>query len=164
VLWSRDVTTVEPTASVPYARGVAPAVPTPLGADLLRREASALARYVLGRDAAPALLERYVAAHEHLDVGAVRREDTTVLDFALAHPWSLASLDSATALLRPHALLHRKALLMTAILETTPEHADAFLPRAVGWPALAWLAVRVGCSTAAHLVVGVPLLLVLRHR
>ena len=158
------MTTRALAASPPYSGDVGSSVPASRDVEALRREGSALARCLLGRDAAPELLQRYADAHAHLDVGAASREDVAGLDFAVAHRWSLASLDAATALLRPHALLHRKALLMTAILETTPEHADAFLPRTMGWLGLAWLAVRAGCSTVGHLVVGVPLLLALRRR
>lgn len=122
-----------------------------------------LSRYILGRDASPELLERYVGAHAHLDVGATDAEHA-VLEFAVIHPWSLPCLDAAVALVRPQALLHRKALLMTAILETTPEHADAFLPRAASLPRLAWLGVRVAVSTAAQLLVGLPLLALVGRR
>lgn len=124
-----------------------------------------LSRYILGGgDASLALLQRYADAHVHLDVGGATTSDRATLAFALAHPWLLPSLDAAAAFVRPQALLHRKALLMTAILEASPDHADLFLPRVAGWLALGWLGARVAFSTVVHLAVGLPLLLTIERR
>jgi hypothetical protein len=132
--------------------------------DALLAEASALGAYVVGGDVEPDLLERYVAAHAHLDIATGEPDDVAVLEFAVRHRVTLPCLDAACALVRPSALLHRKALLMAAILETTPRYAERFLPRSTGWVALIALGARVGVTTVLQLVVGLPLLAFLRGR
>jgi hypothetical protein len=130
----------------------------------LRVEADALGRYVLGRPVPAELAERYVVAHDHVAMDESSPGDRAILRFALAHRAALPCLDAAAALVRPHSLLHRKALLMTAILEASPDAADDFLPRSVGWLRLITLGATVGVATIAQLTVGMPLLLVLQRR
>jgi hypothetical protein len=73
----------------------------------------------------------------------------------------LGPLDAGAALLDPDHQLRRRLVLMTAILETTPENCDLFLPRdhtlldAIG----AWIGALVVAPLKA--VVGVPLFFLL---
>ena len=137
---------------------------SPHASAALASEGAALGRYVLDRPIGPELIDRYVTAHEHLDVGDSGNGDLAVVSFAIAHPAALPYLDAAAALVRPQALLHRKALLMTAILEASPLYADEFLPRSVGWLGLAWLGTRVAVATVFQVAIGLPLLLLLLRR
>jgi len=130
----------------------------------LRAEAAALGRHILGRPVDSEFVERYVAAHAHLPLEARDPGDAAVLDFALAHPVFLPCLDAAAALTRPEALLHRKAILLAAILEASPRYADQFLPRTVGWPGLLGLGLGIGMTTAFQLAVGLPVLALVGRR
>ena len=116
-------------------------------------EARCLSRYLLGSDAAPALIDRYVQACTVL-FPVVAASDAGLLALALRRPVLLAPIDSALALLRPKSVLRQKLLLMAAILETTPEYADRFLPRAPGIAGLVALVAWVGLKSALLVPIG----------
>ena len=83
--------------------------------------------------------------------------------FARRHPWSLPLLDAATGFARPGALLRKKILLATAVLEATPDHVEFFLrpPRS---KAMTFMGVGAhGATALAKIGLGLPLLLVLRR-
>ena len=124
----------------------------------LRREASALGRLVLRREIESEFVDRYVAAHTHLFTEALPSREAALVAFAMRHPMLLPSLDAAAALVRPGSLLHRKGLLMAAILEASPRYADEFLPRRAGVPQLVVLCVQTGITTLVRLAIGIPLL------
>jgi hypothetical protein len=136
----------------------------PLSDDTLHAEALALGRFIVGRPIAPALVDRYVEAHRHLFEEEADGRDRELVAFAARHPRLLPSLDAALALTRPDALLHRKALLMAAILEASPDHADDFLPRTRSLAGLVALGARVGLRSAVEVAIGLPLLAVLGRR
>jgi hypothetical protein len=120
-------------------------------------------RYLVDTEPPTKAVELYLAAQQHHFREPLGRQDRSVLQFALRHPWALGSLEAACALLNPSALLRRKLLLAAAILEVSPECADRFLPefsRAYVLPfRLAWLLLRAGLKLA----VGVPLLALARR-
>lgn len=124
----------------------------------LRTEARALARYLLRLDPAPALVERYADACAVLFPDPPTRADDALLRFAVRHPRLIAPLDAAAAIVLPGALLRRRILVMAAILETTPEHAERFLPRARSPLALFLILLRTALAGALHVAVGLPLL------
>ena len=97
--------------------------------DTLDAEAHLFARYLLGCAPEPELVARYRAASRTLWPAPPSRRDAALLAFVRRHPWSVGPLDAAAALLDPGGLLRSKILVTSAILETTPAHADAFLPR-----------------------------------
>lgn len=98
--------------------------------DGLAAEGRMFGRYLVGRVPPVGVVERYVAASRTL-FPAPAAPDATVVAFARRHPWSVGFLDAAAGFLRPGSLLRSKILVMAAILEATPEHADDFLPRPV---------------------------------
>jgi hypothetical protein len=126
----------------------------------LREEAVRFGRYLIGAPPSAELVDRYARAHAH--VGGLRESptpgDEAVLAFLRAHPWSLPLLDGGTALVGGAPLLRRKLLVMTAILETTPEHAEATLPaEGVSLPRLALRLGRAGVTAAVKLGAGAVL-------
>lgn len=130
----------------------------------LRTEAVTLGRFIVGRPIEVEFVDRYVAAHTHLAMEARQQGDDAVVNFAMAHPVLLPPLDAAAALVRPQSLLHKKALLMSAILEASPAYAAEFLPRQAGWIGLLGLIAHVGVVTICQLLIGVPLLTIVGRR
>jgi hypothetical protein len=125
--------------------------------EALAREAWTLTRYLVGGAADDALAARYVAAVRALFGDAGDPHDRRVLAFALAHHWSLGPLDAAAGLLRPRGALRRRLHLVSALLETTPSFAPAFLPRPVTRPRLLWELARAGLTAGGKLAVGLVL-------
>jgi hypothetical protein len=123
----------------------------------LLREAAVLTRLIVGRQADPEFAHRYVAAHRLLLPESIEPVDAALISMAMHRPWLLPCIDTALALRRPDALLHRKSMLMAAILEASPQFADDFLPRQTGLIALAWLGLRIGATTAVQLAIGLPI-------
>lgn len=136
----------------------------PMSDDVLRAEARGFARYLVGRDPVEGQVERYVAACRTHFTAALAPEDAAVLGWVRRHPWSIGPLDAAAGLLRPGGMLRNRILLMAAILETTPEFADHFLPRHVGVLALVIRVAAAGCVAVANAIVGALLLRVVARR
>jgi len=131
--------------------------------DELRTEAIVFGRYLVDREPSHDLIERYRRANEELFAGH-GGEDAAVLAFARTHPWSVPMLDAAAGLRGGASLLRKKLLVMTAILETTPEYVERTEPRSVGLPLLAVRLGVAGARTAFHAATGLALTAALRRR
>lgn len=95
--------------------------------DDLRAEGQRFGRYLLGDELAPLLVDRYVAAMRSLEL-SIDRRDRDLLDLVKHHPRLLGLVDGGLALRRPQSAIRTKLLVMSAILEATPEHMAAFDP------------------------------------
>lgn len=131
--------------------------------DPLRTEALVFGRYLVERDPSEELVDRYRRANEHL-FGSPGNEDRVTIEFAVRHPWSLPMLDAAAGLTNTAPLLRKKLLVMTAIVETTPELVDRTQQEAVGLPRLALRVGLAGARTAFHVATGLALSALLRRR
>ena len=127
------------------------------GSAELAAEARRFARYLVGRDPAPALVDRYVAACRTLFPERPEPGDAAVLAFVRRHGWSVGPLDAAAGLRRPGGALRSRILVMAAILETSPEFADDFLPRHLGPVALVLRVAGAGTIAVLEAMVGLPL-------
>jgi hypothetical protein len=132
--------------------------------DELRTEARVFGRYLVDREPAEELIERYCRANELLFAPDASDADNSVVDFARRHPWAIAMLDAAAGLTAHDSLLRKKLLVMTAILETTPELVDKTEQRAVGLPELALRIGAAGARTAFNAAAGLALSAVVRRR
>lgn len=138
--------------------------------DELRTEAIVFGRYLVDREPAEDLIDRYRRANETLfgaEIGGARGAsdaDRAVLDFARRHPWSVPMLDAAAGLTGKAPLFRKKLLVMTAIIETTQEFVDRTEQQAVGLPRLAVRLGVAGARTAFHVATGLALSAVLRRR
>lgn len=119
-------------------------------------EGRRLARHLIGRPVALDILARYQQAH--LKRAADLAGDSPALALFRRRPWLLPFLDAGCARWRPDDPLRRKLLLMTAILECTPRHAERFLPEHRGFWALALRVVWHGARSMA-LLAGARLML-----
>jgi hypothetical protein len=124
-------------------------------------EARTISRYLVGRDCAPAMIERYTKGRA-LITGASGNDE--VIEFGLRRPWSLPFLDAAAAIIPGGEALRARVLLMAAVLETSPDFATDFFPREVNRERLVMELVTSSLAAGARLAVGVPLLLLVRRR
>jgi hypothetical protein len=107
----------------------------------LRKEAEVFGRYLVGERPSAALVERYRAA-----------------------PWSVSLLDAAAGLTDGGSLLRKKLLVMTAIVETTPELVTKTEPRAVGLPTIALRVGVAGVRTVFEVAAGLALSAMVKRR
>jgi hypothetical protein len=129
-------------------------------ADALEAEARAVGRYIIGRPIDEQCRLRYARAVVSGVVPLDERSER-LLRRAIAHPWLLGLLDGAAAIEHPSGPLRRRFLLMFAILETSPEYSELFLPRNLTWRdafSLAW----TGARGVGRGIAGVLLLRLLR--
>ena len=102
--------------------------------------------YLLRKPPSELLVARYAAAMEVLHPH-VNQSDGRLLRLVQDHVQVLSLVDSGLALVRPDSVIRTKLLVMSAILEATPEHADSFLPvgRSTGYvPYAAYVGLRAG--------------------
>ncbi len=127
----------------------------------LRTEARVFGRYLVGEALSEVLVERYCAAnHAIVEVHG----DDAIVAYARQHPWSVSLLDAAAGLTAASSLLRNKLLVMTAIVETTPELVAKTEPRAVGLPQLAVRLGVAGVRTAFEVAAGLALSTVVKRR
>jgi hypothetical protein len=123
----------------------------------LAGEARLFGRYLVGREPADDHVARYVAASRTHFSSPLAPDDAAILAWVRRHPWSIGMLDGAAGLLRPGGALRNRILQMAAVLESTPEFADHFLPRQVGPLALLARVGVAGTIAVLQALVGAPL-------
>jgi hypothetical protein len=121
---------------------------------ILQTEARVFSRYLVGRNPPDELIDRYEKANGILFAEPCDRRDAALIGFVGRHPWSVSFLDAASGLLRPSGLLRGKILTMGAILETSPEFADDFLPREEHPAAFVFHLLILGVVAVACVVLG----------
>jgi hypothetical protein len=127
----------------------------------LEAEAHIFGRYLVGGTPEAAVVARYCAASRALWPAPPDARDAALLDFVRRRPWSVGPLDAAAALLDPGGRFRSKILVMSALLEATPAHADDFLPRSASAPALLWRLASSGTVAVLQAMVGTLLYLLL---
>jgi hypothetical protein len=93
-----------------------------------RTEAELFGRHLLGVAPNNFCISLYIQAMEKLPL-SLDPQDQRVLQFMMRRPWSIAPLDAGLAVLRNNSAVRRMIYTMLAILETSPEYCDRFLPR-----------------------------------
>jgi hypothetical protein len=85
------------------------------------REARTFARYVVGGEASPWLVERYARAHDtRPQLRAATTFDRWQAWLAARHPIATLLMDGPGRFVAPRSLLRRKLILVTALLEVAP--------------------------------------------
>ena len=122
----------------------------------MRRECRLFAVYLAGRQPSEEIVARYAAGWSR--VRPQGRSGSAALRAVERRPALLPFLDAACALRRGDDPLRRKLLLLTAILETSPEFANDFLPRHRPLPALLAELLWNGARAVAKTTIGLLLL------
>jgi hypothetical protein len=123
----------------------------------LREEARRFARYPLACDPGPQVIESYARAHGVLFEGPAAPREAALIRFCRRHPRSLPFLDAAAGVLAPEALLRKKLLVLSALLETTPRFVDRYLPAPRGKVALILELLGLGALAGLRFLVGAAL-------
>jgi len=92
----------------------------------MHRECDALSRYLIGRPCPVDVADRYLRALDELDL-ALSPVEHGVWNAACAFRPLLACLDAGVALWHRDGAIRRRLLVMFALLEASPAHADRFL-------------------------------------
>ena len=129
----------------------------------LSREVASFTRYLVGRPATEDLVARYEHALGVLHLGLPATPfEGRLLQVSARHPLATEMLDTACAFLARDSLLRRRLFVLAGLLETEPSYADRFVCQPPGRLAVLVRLAGSGLRSAAHLVLGVPLLLAIR--
>jgi len=126
----------------------------------MNRECDALARHLVGRPCPDDVAARYERAVRDLDLRLSPWEQA-VWSAACRFQPLLACLDAGVALWDREGMVRRRLLVMFALLEATPDHADRFLFAPRGFVAHARTVGRCFLAPFA-MVLGTPLGVVCR--
>jgi hypothetical protein len=119
-------------------------------------ECRIIGNYLVGKPLPPELSQRYIDAHGIL-FPSEAATDLSLVRFVRRYPWSLPFLDARLGFLKSDSLLRQKILLMTAILEATPEFTEFFLPNPMSRCKLFFCLIRYGVSAVTKLLIGLIL-------
>ena len=120
-----------------------------------RAEALSFGRYLAGSWPSETDLALYLQALETRPFDTTDRDRRT-LDFVVRHPRVLGIIDGGLALRRPQSVVRQRLLLMAAILEASPAHAEQFLPMGRS-PLYVFYVGFVGIRAAVRGVIGAVL-------
>jgi len=131
---------------------------------ILKQEAYLYTRYLLECEPIEEIVQRYIIANQKLGTDKVCLGDDNILKFSRSHPCSIPFLDAAAGLIQPELLLRKKIYIMAALLEASTRYADYFLPRSLSVLSLsAQITVSV-ISSGLKMLIGIPLLFIIRRR
>jgi hypothetical protein len=94
--------------------------------DILEKESRIFTRYLTGRDVTSQAGRLYRAATHGSNPDD---DDKKLLNFMVAHPWSIGLIDAGLVFHRPASEARRRLYVMLAILEASTEYCDIFLPK-----------------------------------
>lgn len=92
-------------------------------------EARLFTRHITGNEATQQTVARYVKLITPIAQSDNNPADQKLLTWVVARPWSLPFLDSYAAFFKPQSELRHRLYVLFAILESSPEFADSFLPQ-----------------------------------
>jgi len=108
------------------------------------------ARSLIGHEPSQPIIDRYIAAHEHV----LTPQADSIVAFVRRCPWSLPLLDAACAWREPDGLLRRKMIVTVALLETAPQHREAFVYEPRGKVAYMTRCFTLGVSASIKVLLG----------
>ena len=94
-------------------------------------EAGLLGRYLIRIPPNNRVTLLYAKAMSTMDI-QMEPVDQRLWNMIMHYPFTLRIIDSGLAVIRPNSAVRRKIYTMLAILETSPEYCDYFLPQAFG--------------------------------
>lgn len=132
------------------------------GGNAVARECRVFTRYLIRAKPSAAIVARYSAACGVL-LGT-GRSATSLEELVRRHPALLGIAEAGCGFVARDHALRKKLLILTAILEATPEHADRFLPPRGLRPLIHLELLLTGMRAALKTAVGIPLVLMVGGR
>lgn len=93
----------------------------------LTHEAELLTKYLTGRPATAQVVDLYAKAMHNLSL-PLNATESKYWDFMMRNEWSIGCIDGAMALRNPKGNIRQKIFILFAILESTTDYSDLFLP------------------------------------
>lgn len=122
----------------------------------LDTEVDSIARYLINSPVTSNhIYELY--AHSIESVPHASKNEEKLLSIAFKHPWLIPFFDSGLVFVRPYSELRRRIYTMFALLESTPEHADKFLAKKLGFGGVLY-AIWAGIRDVFRTIVGIIIL------
>jgi len=91
-------------------------------------EAKVFGRYLINQKPGAAAVNLY-AANIKASGTTYTKKEKKLLRLCLNHPWLTGLVDGGLAIVNPTSALRRRIYIMLAILESSPDYANYFLPR-----------------------------------
>lgn len=123
------------------------------------REALVFGSYLISQKLSPNTIQIYQKACSQLKLTQSNR----VVDLCVRFPRLIGFLEAAIAILAPNHLLRKKLIVLSAIIETTPDHHQLYLPKNYSVFFVVRLC-RLGLKIVFQASIGIPLFLVLEKR
>jgi len=118
------------------------------------REYPIFSRYLLGEPGAERLRDHYEAAARRLAASAFSPRSAATIATVLANPNQLPYADAACGFLDPENTLRRRLIVLTAVLEASPEHTRHFLHQGENRPDVFRALAMIGLRSAWYTVIG----------
>ena len=122
------------------------------------REFAIFSRYLLGEPGAERLKPHYEAAARRLAASAFSPRSTATMAMVLAKPSALPYIDAACGFVDPANTLRRRLIVLTAVLEASPEHTRHFLHQGENRAQIFRTLAIIGLQSAWHTSVGAVML------
>ncbi len=90
------------------------------------REARIITHYLLRRPVTDTVADLYISSVRR---NAMDQYDRKLLTLMLRFPFTVGLVDAGLAFYRPHSEVRRRIYIMLAILESSPDYCDSFLPK-----------------------------------
>ena len=126
----------------------------------LEPEAELFGGYLLKRPPNENVKKFYIKAVSNTFI-EIKGSDKKVLDFLYRNRWSIGFIDSGLALLYPHSEIRKRIYIMFALLESSPEYVDLFLPKKRNFLYL-FVLFFVGIRSILKSLIGILLLKIIR--
>lgn len=92
------------------------------------QEADFFGKYIIKKSPNEYVKQQYVKALQN-SASQIQISDKKIAEFLYRNQWSLGCIDSGLALLTPHSEIRKRIYIIFALLESSPEYVDYFLPK-----------------------------------
>jgi hypothetical protein len=126
------------------------------------REARTFTAALVGQVPSTYVIAQYAKAHDHLPLAPGGAFDRRMMAFAALGPWAARAADAYARTFAKSAVLRRKLVVLTAILESSAPHDAAYAPVEASPAGIVARLALVGIAFLLALLAGILVLAPLR--